>query len=108
MVAIFDQIDIKIKSFLDCHQNIVFRGTEPRYFLEEKVNRRILRGNLRFIHVDYETPLTTNIRFIISYNLAWRTRDAQLLHVLRHVYTNNLPRSAWDEILIEKSPQAGF
>ena len=50
----------------------------------------------------------TNILFIISYNLAWRTRDAQLLHVLRHVYANNLPRAAWDEILIEKSPQAGF
>ena len=40
--------------------------------------------------------------------LAWRTRDAHLLHVMRHVYTNTLPRSAWDEILIEKSPQASF
>ena len=43
--AIFDQIDINIKSFLDCHPNIVFRGTEPRYFMEEKINKRILRGD---------------------------------------------------------------
>ena len=45
--AFFDQIEkFNMKSFLDCHPNIVFRGTEPRYFMEEKVNRRILRGYL--------------------------------------------------------------
>ena len=44
--AVFDQIEVNMKSFLDCHPNIVFRGTEPRYFMEEKVNRRILRGYL--------------------------------------------------------------
>ena len=44
--VIFEQNDVNLKSFLDCHPNIVFRGTEPRYFLEEKVNRRILKGYL--------------------------------------------------------------
>ena len=52
--------------------------------------------------------MTHSLYSIYHSILAWRTRDAQLLHVMRHVYTNTLPRSAWDEILIEKSPQAGF
>ena len=43
---IIGHFDINMESFLDCHPNIVFRGTEPRYFMEEKVNRRILRGYL--------------------------------------------------------------
>ena len=65
--------------FLDCHPNIAFRGTEPRYFLDESTNEAIIR--------------------------AWRTKDKSKLHILRHRYTNRLPRAARDEYLIEKSPQ---
>ena len=65
--------------FLDCHPNIAFRGTEPRYFLEDSVNMAIIQ--------------------------AWRRGDKSKLHILRHRYTNRLPRAARDEFLIEKSPQ---
>ena len=30
--------------FLDCHPNIVFRGTEPRYFNEESIVNQIIRA----------------------------------------------------------------
>ena len=30
--------------FLDCHPNIVFRGTEPRYFNEETIVNQIIRA----------------------------------------------------------------
>ena len=65
--------------FLDCHPNIAFRGTEPRFFLNRKNNLAIID--------------------------AWRRGDNVELQRQRFKYTNSLPRASRDEYLIEKSPQ---
>jgi len=66
-------------AFLDCHPDITFRTTEPRFFSKEAMLDNILR--------------------------AARTKDHLQLKHFRDMYSRTLPMASSSDILIEKSPQ---
>jgi len=66
-------------AFLDCHPDITFRTTEPRFFSKEQMLDSIIR--------------------------AGKLKDHTQLHHFREIYARSLPMARSSEILIEKSPQ---
>ena len=63
----------------DCHPKMVMRKTEVRFFEDEEKVKKIIA--------------------------AWESSNHELIQYYRIIYARSLPRSAPDEILIEKSPQ---
>ena len=64
---------------LDCHPKMVMRSTEVQFFEDEEKVKQIIA--------------------------AWKSSNHELIQYYRIMYARSLPRSAPDEILIEKSPQ---